>query len=203
MHSFDQRPQWDEVAVPWEPQPIAWRYNSHDARKAALREQASATARSHIVREILAEQRPSYRRPQPGYVRTPGEAEDTLAATEDEFNLLRANGVQVPDVLWHIFRDDKTVRILARLAIIQNLEPIQVSYSNKASSNPHQLAARAALQGNLYAYWQSPGYRVREFRQTFQYVYGSPQDACQAPDYHLVDVEPLMWTLRVQGEPAG
>lgn len=187
-------PDWCDVEVPWQPQPIVWRFDSHRRRTEALRREV-ATHLSHIVREVLLA--PEETAPEN---MTRSLTEDLLSRTDTELEYLRNCGVHVVQPEWHVFTDDNgSVGALARVPIIRGEEP-ERDYKNDRIIVAQNQAAGHTWEKNVDTYIniQKPGARLCDIDRIDQYVYGIPthehatgDTQSQSPGLWLVDIEPV------------
>jgi len=200
LGAADQRPDWREVEVPWDPQPIAWRYVSHSARKAALRREAATPGLTHLVREVLTAPRPTessllkIQRYEPPL--TPTRAHQAIEDAITELDRLAAHGVAVPEVSWHVYTgNDRITRVPARVAIIDGIEPEwSLEQGNSIPGLPTASNVIPTWRDSMRGYYSGTGYRIAEFDDITQYRYGPPRPYPQTPpNLCLVDVEPLQW----------
>lgn len=194
VRSQEILPDWRDIAVPWEPQSIAWRFDSHRRRAEALRREVAIHV-SHIVREVLLA--PEETAPEN---MTRSLAEDLLGRTDTELAYLRNCGAHVAQPEWHIFADNNDfVRALARVPIIRGEEP---EWEHK---NGHVIVAQNQTAGqtwersvDTYMNLQEPGTRLCDVARIDQYMYGVP-----APNHAAGNTQsqnPDLWLAHIPGE---
>ena len=113
MTNFEH-PDYREIDTPWEPQPIAWRFNGTKRATDELHTQVADPNNTHVVREVEVAISPV------AGLLTVEQTRADISLAQDHFDLLASYpGLAIADTDWHVFADlQGKTRTLARVEII-------------------------------------------------------------------------------------
>lgn len=192
-----------EIETPWEPQPIAWRYDDNYIdqirNKQAITDQIENPDLEYLVREVQVKTRHEMDQ------LSVEETWDDLQLVDRQFNHLEAvSQVKVAPYEWHVFEDAYGVtRTLARVAIIDGRRVRHIPHHSRLTQDQSDVMAYELYIQSLRAYQQTSMPRgdtrqltLSDIDSPLQYIMGSPRNRTLAESashaLYLVDIEPLL-----------
>jgi hypothetical protein len=208
--SIDTFPDYRKIDTPWEPQPVAWRFQEDSTRTVhaihrsgveridsvpTLLAQVNDPALTHLVREVAV----STRRGMIGLEMSLEETRNDLEQVDDQFRQLELlAGFRVASTEWHVFQDRRGLtRTLARVAIIDNngrALPDVNSFEELAripNLSPEEYEIAFDYLTGLDAYFEGAnGDPLGDIDRPQQYIFGTPRHSGGEDAIYLVDIEP-------------
>jgi hypothetical protein len=215
--SIDTFPDYRMIDTPWEPAPIAWRFQGNEFEEGDIipdtytRNSSAAIAHilgqvgnpslTHLVREVDV----VTRRGISALEMHPDETWEDLALVDEQFKQLEAlTDLRVAPTQWHVFQDERGLtRTIARVSIIDGYSGILPDIEDEAElDNNTELSLEASnilrvyLRGLTAYYDGTIGRPLNDIDRITQFKYGAPRVnerlSLGNSALYLVDIEPSL-----------
>ena len=195
-----ERPNFQEINTPWEPQEIAWQFFNgvRVSTNRYMQMQLDNPDLQYIVREVEANPRKN-----DPWNASIVETLDHLALADEQFRQLEAlTDIKVAPTSWHVFSDkDGLTRTLARVSIVNGGEDTYLRFLTTAaySGDGHEDEATPWMvhAKRLKPYYDNAiGNQLDDIDKAAQYKLGTLRDTSighGVKAIYLVDIEPILF----------
>src|SRR5262245_9975402 len=172
----------------YSPETTIWQEGSATAVRAALR-RAAASGADYLVREVICTH--PDKPPKLGGWYLEAELLDFAALADEEFRLLKVHGdLNVPEVKWHTPEYQGRVRLVARVAIIDQQGVKHKGYID----GQHPRYQECSHMIEAYSRCGAPGLRLGDIA-TYQCMEGHERINPGPNAIYMVDVDPKFYRM--------